>query len=241
MMTLAHINVAVAGGASSTTVAWFTLAGALVGVLVTGLISLATVTLNHRWQSQSTERQRLQDHNTQVRKERQETYTAYWRAWNGFIHQLRKLQDRVQELPADVIVNRHVTDAIRAMADPEDKTKPLADPEGMRKQLQDLIDKTWDAELEWRTAADALFVIADPAVEEAANAHVTMTEQKIAAAWEGKSYHDENGTAYHSLSNTMRATLLTAVPPEAWISRAPGFPVNMLGLGSRAKRPRFRL
>ena len=239
MTTLAHINVAVAGGASSTTVAWFTLAGALVGVLVTGLISLITATLNHRWQSESTERQRLQDHNTQVRKERQESYVAYWLAWNRFTHQLRKLAGRVQELPSDVIVNRHLTEAIRAMVDPEDKTKPLADPEGMKKQLQDLIDKTWEAELEWRTAADALLLIADPEVEEAANAHIAMTEQKIAAAWEGRSHHDENGAAYHSLNDAMRAALLTPVRPEAWISRPVAF--SVLGLRSGTKRSRLRL
>ena len=236
-MTLAHINVAVAGGASSTTVAWFTLAGALVGVLVTGLISLITATLNHRWQSQSTEQQRLQDHNTQVRQERRESYVGYWLAWNRFTHQLRKLSGQVQELPSDVIVDRHITEAIREMADPEDQTKPLADPEGMKKQLQDLIDKTWEAELEWRTAADALLLIADPGVEEAANTHIAMTEQKIAAAWEGKSYHDENGAAYHSLNDAMRAALLTPVRPEAWISRPAAF--NVLGLHSGAKRSRF--
>ena len=216
MMTLAHINVAVAGGASSTTVAWFTLAGALVGVLVTGLISLITATLNHRWQSQSTEQQRLQDHNTQVRQERRESYVGYWLAWNRFTHQLRKLCGQVQELPSDVIVDRHITEAIREMADPEDQTKPLADPEGMKKQLQDLIDKTWEAELEWRTAADAMFLIAGPAVDQTAHIHIAMTEQKLAAAWKGESHHDENGAAYRGLNDAMRADLLSPGTPEQW-------------------------
>ena len=59
MITLAHMDVTVADGTSSATVAWFTLASALDGVLVTGIVSMATGTLNRRWQSQSTRRQRL--------------------------------------------------------------------------------------------------------------------------------------------------------------------------------------
>jgi hypothetical protein len=59
-------------------------------------------------------------------------------------------------------------------------------------------------------------LVADPQVEEAAKAHVAMTEQKLAAAWEGKSHHDENGAVYTALNNAMRAALLTAVRPEAW-------------------------
>lgn len=68
----------------------------------------------------------------------------------------------------------------------------------------------------WRTAADALLLIAGPQVEQAANDHTAMTEQKLAAGWEGKSHHDENGAAYHALNNAMRAALLTPVRPEAW-------------------------
>jgi hypothetical protein len=81
--------------------------------------------------------------------------------------------------------------------------------------------------LEWRAATDALLLVADPRVEQAANAHIAMTEQKLAAAWEGKSHHDENGAAYQALNNAMRAALLTAVPPEAWVppeTKALGMP-----------------
>lgn len=229
MMTLAHITGVAAGDVAGTTVAWFTLAGALGGVLVTGVIGLTNAILNHRWQSQGTERQRLQDHNTQVRQERRESYVGYWQAWNRFIHELRTLKDQVSGLPSGVIVDRHITETIREMADAEDMTK----------QLQDLIDKTWEAELEWRTAADALLLIADPAVEEAANTHVAMTELKLAAAWEGNSHSDKNGAAYHSLNDAMKAALLTPVRPEAWIS-SPSPEYGVLGLHSGSIRARLR-
>jgi len=191
MTTLDHMNMLLADGVSSTTVAWFTLAGALGGVLVTGLVSLVTVTLNHRWQSQGTEQQRLQDHNTLVRHERRESYAAYWLAWNQFTHRLRRLSN---EVFAGNIVNGLIISSAGAL---------------LTGQLNDLIEKTWEAELEWRAAADALLLIADPEVEEAAKVHIAMTEQKLAAAWEGRSYHDENGTAYHALNDAMKNALLT--------------------------------
>jgi hypothetical protein len=103
MTTLAHTNVVAADGSSSTTVALFTLAGVLGGVLVTGLITLVTAALNHRWQSQDTERRRLETHNTLVRQERRESYAAYWLAWNQFVHKLRRVEEVVRELPSGVI------------------------------------------------------------------------------------------------------------------------------------------
>lgn len=201
MLTVAHVNAVAAGGASATTVAWFTLAGALGGVLITGMISLATFTLNHRWQAQGAERQRLQDHNTLVRRERRDSYAAYWLAWNQFIHDLRLLKDQVRELPPGTVANQRPAPGLQA---------------GAARQLQEVIDKAWDAELQWRAAADALMLVADPQVEQAAKAHAALTEQKLAAAWQGESHHDENGAAYTALNNAMRAALLTAVRPEAW-------------------------
>lgn len=75
--------------------ALFTLAGVLGGVVVTGLITLWTAALNHRWQSQDTERRRLETHNTLVRQERRESYAAYWLAWNRFVHELRRVEEVV--------------------------------------------------------------------------------------------------------------------------------------------------
>jgi hypothetical protein len=201
MVTVAQVHAVAAGGASATTVAWFTLAGALGGVLITGVVSLATLTLNHRWQARGADRQRLQDHNTLVRQERRDSYAAYWLAWNQFIHDLRRLQDQVRELPPGAVANQSPAPGLQA---------------DVARQLQEVIDKAWDAELQWRAAADALMLVADPQVEQAAKAHVALTEQKLAAAWQGQSHRDENGTAYTALNNAMRAALLTAVRPEAW-------------------------
>jgi len=224
------MNVALTSGVASTTVAWFTLAGAIGGVLVTGLVSLTTAMLNHRWQSEGTQRQLLQDHNTLVRQERQESYAAYWLAWNRFTHEIRKLRDRIQELPSGTVVNRRIVNDQRWLDYPE-----------VISGLQELIDKTWDAELEWQAAADTLLLVADPEVEQAANTHITMTREKLAAAWEGKSHHDQNGAASHSLTDAMRAALLTPVSPEAWLRRGPAITFGVLSLRSRAIRSRFRL
>jgi hypothetical protein len=51
MTTLAQIALADPVGTASSTVAWFTLAGALGGVAIAGIIGLATATLNQRWQA----------------------------------------------------------------------------------------------------------------------------------------------------------------------------------------------
>jgi hypothetical protein len=200
MTALAHLHGIAADGASSTTVALFTLAGVLGGVLVTGLITLVTAALNHRWQSQDTERRRLETHNTLVRQERRESYAAYWLAWNRFVHELRRVEDVVRELPSGVIFT-----PIRIEFS---STVERPDWDGLFKQLRDLADRAWEAELEWRAATDALLLVADPQVEQAANTHIAMTEQKRAAAWEGNSHHDENGAAYQGLNNAMRAALL---------------------------------
>jgi hypothetical protein len=211
MTALAYLNVTAADGASSTTVALFTLAGVLGGVLVTGLITLVTAALNHRWQSQDTERRRLETHNTLVRQERRESYAAYWLAWNRFVHELRRVEEVVRGLPPGVIFT-----PIEIDFPPSTVELHESDWDGLLKQLRDLADGAWEAELEWRTATDALLLVADPQVNQAAKAHIAMTEQKLAAAWEGKSHHDENGAAYTGLNKAMRAALLTAVRPEAW-------------------------
>ena len=104
-----------------------------------------------------------------VRQERRESYVTYWLAWNQFIHELRRLRDQIRELPPGTAADRRLA--------PDWPTK-VTDEQAQ--QLQDLVDKIWDAELEWRAAADALLLVADPQVEQATNAHIAMTEQKLA-------------------------------------------------------------
>jgi len=208
MTTLAQIGLAASADAASSTVAWFTLAGALGGVLIAGVIGLATAILNHRWQARGNEQQRLLQHGAQVRQERRETYAAYWLAWNRFTHELRRVTDQVRELPTGFTPHKDLDEQLKAMANPG----------SLKPQVQELIEKAWEAELEWRAAADAMLLMAGPAVDQAARVHIAMTEQKLAAAWKGGSHHDENGAAYRGLNDAMRADLLSPGKPEQWAS-----------------------
>ena len=208
MTTLAPMGLAAPADPASSTIAWFTLAGALGGVLITGGVGLVTAMLNHRWQARGAEQQRLLQHGAQVRQDRREAYVSYWLAWNRFIHELRRVTDLVRELPPGFAPNK----------DLEEQLKATANPERLQAQVESLIDKAWHAELEWRAAADAMLLIAGPAVGEAAGIHIAVTERKLAAAWKGETHHDENGAAYRSLNDAMRANLLSPGNPGQWAS-----------------------
>jgi hypothetical protein len=72
-MTIRVLSLTAAAGPASATVAWFTLAGALGGVLVTSIVGLSTAMLNHRWQDQQAEvsrRWQLQDADRQLQQDR---------------------------------------------------------------------------------------------------------------------------------------------------------------------------
>lgn len=142
----------VADSAGSTT-AWFTLAGALGGVLLTSAVALTTAVLNHRWQTQAAERQLLQEHGSQLRQERRETYARYWSAWNRFTHQLRTLRREVEKLQALSSLSENQA------VDPKDQ---------LAQKAPEAVEQSRTAELEWRATADALLLIAGHAVEEAA-------------------------------------------------------------------------
>ncbi|WP_420077026.1 hypothetical protein ACOAKG_29255 [Streptomyces sp. JL3001] len=89
--------------AADTTAAWFTLAGALGGVLVTSAVALTTAVLNHRWQAQTTQRQIQHERDKQLRQERRETYAKYWNSWNRLMHLLGELQQRVEHQGAAAV------------------------------------------------------------------------------------------------------------------------------------------
>jgi hypothetical protein len=206
MTTLAQFALAAPADPDGSTIAWFTLAGAFGGVLITSVVALTTAMLNHRWQARDAEQGRLLGHGAQVRLERRESYAAYWLAWNRFNHELRTVTDLARELPAGFAPNEDLQRQLLA----------TADPEGLRARAQDVIGKAWEAELEWRGAADAVRLIAGPAVDAAAAAHVAVTEQNLAAAWKGEWRPDENGAAYRSLNGAMRADLLSPDTAAQW-------------------------
>jgi gas vesicle protein len=133
-------------------VAWFTLAGALGGVLVTSIVGLSTAMLNHRrqgqqaqvsrrWQLQDADRQLQQDRAGRHREQLRETYTAYWSTWNRFSHQLQAL-----------------TAAVRDRGSPADARSQLMLDE------PELARDVRTAELEWRTVAEVLLMICGPGV-----------------------------------------------------------------------------
>ncbi len=168
-----------AADAASSTSAWFALGGALGGVLITGVIGLATAILTHRWQTQATERQLRNDHVGRLRQERRECYAAYWSAWDRLMHQLRQLQSQV-------------------VADGEEG------PAGVH---PDVLKEVRDAEGEWRAVADALFLIAGPEVVAAAKEHLGATEHRIADAQRG-TLPSGRGT-YRRLNEAMRNEIIS--------------------------------
>jgi hypothetical protein len=180
----------VVADSASSTAAWFTLAGALGGVLLTSVVALATAILNHRWQTRSGEQQLLQEHVRQLRQERREVYAHYWSAWNRLNHQRRALRDEVRKLAA-----------------------PSNPKEQLAQVASDVVARVWVVELEWREAADALLLIGGEAVVEAAAVHIEVTERKLEAAWEGGGYPDEGGLAYRGLNDAMRSELLQPTKP----------------------------
>jgi hypothetical protein len=187
------ITVAGAAQSAGATTAWFTLAGALGGVLITSAVGLTSVILNQRWQAANTGQQFLHEHNRQLRQERRETFAHYWSAWNQLNYQVRALREAAKEL--------------QVMDDPP--TNPREYLEGKQPQL---VRDAWTAEMNWREAADAVFLIGNQSVLDAAAIHVEVTDQKITAAWQGEYRHDVDGEVAHRLNAAMRDDLL--LPPR---------------------------
>jgi hypothetical protein len=79
MMHSTELRVKVVAEASSNSAAWFTLAGALGGVTVTGIIALITAILNHRWQAESKKQELSTERFNQLRAERRQIYVSYFR------------------------------------------------------------------------------------------------------------------------------------------------------------------
>ncbi|MEV5412993.1 hypothetical protein AB0K60_29680 [Thermopolyspora sp. NPDC052614] len=92
----------------------FALTGALGGVMISGLIGIGSAALNHKWQRQAAEQNRLVEQERQLRQERRETYANYWRAWNSLIRVLESSTDRTTEarerIAAAVTEWRHAID-----------------------------------------------------------------------------------------------------------------------------------
>jgi hypothetical protein len=207
MLILAYVKLASTGNVSGTTTAWFTLAGALGGVLVTGFTTLTITLLNHRWRLSEAEEQRLLNHGALVRHERSDSYVAYWRAWDVLDYELYKLINLIQELPPGYVVRRHLVE----------HAEWRADSHLTYRESQDILNATLKAEMEWRAAAGAILLTAYPELQEAAKEHIAMTERKLAAAWTGEPCDDKQEFTYNRLINAMQAALMTPIRASQWL------------------------
>jgi len=176
-------GVTLAADASATTTAWIAAVAALGGVALTSVVALATAVLNHRWQAQAAERQARQERFRQLRQERRETYVQYWRAENGLVHQIGLLHGEMAALDPAPATRLQAQSRI-----------PPALAEGIH-----------EAELAWRQAADALFLVGGPDVVAAGTTRLRATNARLNAAWEGR--HGDGGGTYFALNEAMRAEL----------------------------------
>lgn len=195
---------ATTAGSPDNSSAWFALGGALGGVLLTGVIGLTTAVLTHRWQSQATSRQILDEHAVRLRQERRETYAAYWSAWNRLIHQLQELSGHVVALPQGRSIGnaRWTIDALRGHLQ-DDALEALAEAYA----------KVKDAELEWRAAVDSLFLIGGPEVVIAAEQHRRATYTRFNDSFKGLGIPEER--TYQLLNTAMRADIISAPSAES--------------------------
>jgi hypothetical protein len=76
----------------------------------------------------------------------------------------------------------------------------------LSQQRPELVEETRNAELEWRRAVDALFLIAGEAVAEAGRRHLEAQWRKIDAAWLGERHSTLD--TYQNLNDAMRSELL---------------------------------
>ena len=104
--------------ASSNSVAWFTLAGTLGGVIVTGIIALITAILNHRWQAESRKQELSAERFNQLRTERRQIYVSYFSAEARLMQMADGIKKQVQsgDLPPSPEYPRQLEEPIGALA-----------------------------------------------------------------------------------------------------------------------------
>jgi hypothetical protein len=197
---------------SGNVTAWFALGGALGGVLLTGVIGLATAILTHRWQAQATSQQILDEHAVRLRQERRESYATYWSAWNRLAYELRELLGQVALVPGDqtITAQRWTIDDLQ-----------LRD-EAQRDALVEANARVLDAELGWQAATGSLLLIAGPEVVEAAEQHQRATRDKINDARKG--LYQSVAEASQQLNAAMRAEIIMAPLAESGESFGVGKP-----------------
>jgi len=103
---------------SSNSAAWFTLAGALGGVIVAGLITLITAILTHRWQAKSREQEFSMQRFNELRNERRQIYVSYFAAETHLMQMADGIKKQVRsgDLPPVPGVPRQLDEFIKELA-----------------------------------------------------------------------------------------------------------------------------
>ena len=103
---------------SSNSTAWFTLAGALGGVLIAGLITLITAILSHRWQAESREQELSMERFNELRTERRQIYVSYFTAETDLMQMAddMKKQARSGDLSPSPGPPQQLSEPIKALA-----------------------------------------------------------------------------------------------------------------------------
>jgi hypothetical protein len=73
--------------------AWFALAGALGGILLTGGITLATTILNHRWSEQASQRERREQESREASDRLRGVFHDYLVATNTYYHAVHQMHE----------------------------------------------------------------------------------------------------------------------------------------------------
>jgi hypothetical protein len=171
---------------NSSTALWFTLVGALGGVLLTGLFALATAIVNHRWQEETVRRQANEERHRQYRQERKEAYAEYMLTYGTNYLNIQRLDREVRK--------RKKAQQTVEQRDPELNKIIVADDD------------------RWRAADASAQIVASKAVLDALRPLRLAIRDARQAAWNGEFHANDDfgnkvSNAYVDLLKAMRADL----------------------------------
>lgn len=181
-MAAAFTNLA--ADSTGSTSAWFALAGALGGVLITSAVALVTAILTHRWQARSSEGALRWEHAKQLRQDRLDIYARYFSAWNRLTQQYVEVKNVVMALDSP----------------------PSSEADAKAKVPAEVAAELRAADVAWRDAWNLAFLIAGKDVEEALVAQLRSTRKRMQDAWKGE-YATDPVTRV-PLTNAMKAELI---------------------------------
>jgi hypothetical protein len=170
---------------NSTTALWFTLLGALGGVLLTGTFALTTAILNHRWQERAARDQAQLERSKKYREERQAAYAEFMLTYG---------------VPRTTLyhLNREVL-------------KRKADGNNVDPSNSELGEILGEANLAWRKAAATAQIVAGPAVKDDLDSFIRAMRIAIDDTWNGefesKKHTDVLSEQYSKMLSTIRNDL----------------------------------